>query len=98
MKIVVFDGSKGKCYKKTSRHFSKVLYRINNRMFVGDMPARCIRKMLINLRSMVSKKSDVLVLVEENSGVYGWAGYHFGKTPSKIKYADLLNSNRYINI
>lgn len=98
MKIIVFDNSRGKCYRKTRRHFSKILYRINHRIFVGDMPARCLKKMFFNLRTMVSKKSDILILIGEKEGVYGWAGYHFGMSRSKVKFSDLLKSNRYITI
>ena len=96
MNIVVFDQSKGKCFVKTRRYFSKILIRISNRKFVGNLPSRIIEELLFNLKTMISKKSDILILVSHKGGFYGWSGYHFGKTKSKIKYKKFLMSNRYI--
>lgn len=96
MNIVVFDNSKGIAYIKTKRHFSKILSRITHRIFVGNLPSRCISEMLYNIGFMVSKNSDILILVADKSGFHGWAGYHFGKTKCKTRYDNLLKSNRYL--
>lgn len=96
MNIIVFDNSRGKAYKKTRRHFSKILFKISDRNFVGTLPRRVIEELLFNLRKMVSKKSDLLILVAEKDGFLGWAGYHYGPPHVKQKYDFFLKTNRYI--
>lgn len=91
MNIVVFDNSKGKSYRKTRRHFSKLLVRLTDRQFVGNLPSRIIEQLLKNVRHMVSKNSDVLILVADKDGFHGWKGYHYGKTDSKLKYVNFSN-------
>lgn len=95
MNIIVFDNSRGKSYKKTCRHFSKVLIKISDRKFVGNLPRRIIEEMIFNVSKMVSKKSNLLILVANKDGFHGWAGYHFGKNEEKEKYIEFLIAEDY---
>ena len=95
MNIVVFDNSQGACYKKTRRHLTKILVNITDRKYVGNLPSRIINDLLANMQKMVSKNSDVLILVEKKNGFHGWIGYHFGKSKEKEKYVDFLIAADY---
>jgi hypothetical protein len=96
MKIVVYDNSRGKAYKKTKRIFRSLLIEISNRCYIGNLPSRTIKDLLCNVKRKLSKLSDILILVEQIDGFHGWTGYHYGKPISKIKYENFLKTNKYL--
>ena len=96
MNIVIYDNSKGKSYRKTRRVFGGLLVQINNRCYIGSLPARTIKELLYNLSKKVSKLSDITIFVQQLDGFHGWAGYHFGRPISKINYEKFLKTNKYI--
>ncbi len=96
MKIVVYDNSRGKAYKKTKRVFASLLIEVTKRCYLGTLPARIIKEMMYNISKKLSKLSDIIIFVEQVDGFHGWTGYHFGKPISKIKYEKFIKTNKYI--
>ena len=90
MNVVVYDKSKGKCFRKTRRLFSMFLININDREYVGDIPARTVMQLVKDVGRMVGKNSDVLILISKSDGYHGWFGYHFGREECKKKYENFL--------
>ena len=91
--MVVIDNSKGKAWKKTTKLYGMYLATISPRIYVGNLPKKTLEKMLLDTRTLVSRASDILVLVASRVGHHGWVGYHYGKPISQEKYQFFLGND-----
>jgi hypothetical protein len=98
MLIYVFDKSEGKVFKKNRRRYSSIMFRVSNRSFVGDLPYRIIKQLIVETKFDATKSSSTLILVEAGAGqgYMGWKGFYVGK--EIIKFKKFIESISYIDL
>lgn len=72
MIVLVIDFSKKKSFKKNSLILGLNLWRIKNRIYVGNLPLRVIQKMLKDIRSTATKCTSVATFSADKKSHTGW--------------------------
>ncbi len=94
MKVVIFNKSRKKRLIKTNRILSCLLFKISNRVYIGDIPSRIIVDLIKELKQFSGRGTAIKIFIESKSGFYGFYLVEIGK--KEILYENFVYSDTNI--
>ncbi len=100
MIIIIYNNSRKKSFRQTKRIITQVLPDINNRMNFGDVPKRVALQLIVNLKKVANRGTNIKIFIATKEGYRGFKGIEIGKKNNfmeKFNYCkshiddDLLN-------
>lgn len=79
MRVLIFNKSRKKRFRKSKRIISSVIPSISNRLNIGDVPQRVINELIAQLKSISGKGTAVEIYIENKSGYHGFEIVFIGK-------------------
>ena len=92
MIIVVYNKSRKRRLKKTKRILSSVLFPINQRLHIGNIPSRTIIDLIKKIKLISGQGLNVKIFIESKEGYNGFKLIQIGKQEEQYEYLELSNS------
>lgn len=83
MRIVVFDYSDAKNFKKNRKILGKCLFNIADKNWFGNIPMRVIYQLIKQLKKIASKNTKIIILVADRTSPLKWSVYEIGSKNSE---------------
>ncbi len=95
MITIVINKSRKRKLKQTKRVLSSLLFRINHRTHIGDIPSRVLIKLIKDLRKYSGRGINIKVFIESKEGYNGFKLIEIGKNEDNFEM--LTNSSSKID-
>lgn len=92
MIVVVHNNSRKRRLKKTKRILSSVLFSVNHRLHIGDIPSRSVIDLIKKIKEISGQGLSVKIFIESKEGYNGFKVIQIGKKDEKYEILEMTSS------
>ena len=92
MIVVVYNASRKRRLKKSKRILSTILFSVNHRLHIGNIPSRNIVDLIKELKKISGNGTSIKIFIESKEGVNGFKVIQIGKQEDKYEKLEMTKS------
>ncbi len=93
MLVIIYNKSRKRRLRTSRRILSSILFPINDRLHIGNIPSRTVIELIKKLKEKAGKGTNIKFFIESKEGYHGFKMIAIGKKEEKFDIFEDSNSN-----